>query len=487
MSEGLDHPDVVSVYQKGTRLLTITDLSPLYGTILEFFLAETDGEGGVLWAGEGEDSGKLVQRCSRGKIAVEKFPMRIVLSQHPLAASFAHGVPFAAGVSGEGKDLYIPLVHEGRTLGVALITRRTREFRGRDIGITGMMADFACLALTNAFRVHRVSQGAMREHMGGVIYTPQYFMEYASKMILQARRYQKVFSLLILTIENYGTLAGHFTASLLKSFTDRMMNAVGEAMRGSDLAARYGESALLILLPETDSFGSLLAGRRIRRMLKGKKYIADQTSHMPVAIALGSASFPRDGEDIAGLIGVATRRAQEQKNSLIARLNLEGRDFWSSVSTLLEADRYVIGSPGSRSAQVGISTTTLESVRNEFLREVSRERERRGLLCLGGNGIAAGPLPGDIRSQLVILGSGAEGAGPDSGWSHPSATRIRVTDGSLESNHFVLFLNEDYAYGLLCRRGKGSLLQGFHTDDPVVVDSLIAKLHDRYLFQKETG
>jgi len=486
IAEGLEYLEILSVYQRCTQLLATLDSHALYPLILDSFLAEAGGESGILWIKEGETSENLTIQSSRGDMRPQNFPVKFVLFQHPYSILLSQGKPFFSKDPPSRKDLYIPIAREGNIIGLVYIVRRDRDFQHKDINICKTISDFAYIATKNSFSFRRISRGTMKEHIGSSIYTSQFFMEYASKEILKARRYQKVLSFLLLTIENYPSLTGCFGESVLKEFVDKMMNAVGEAMRGSDLVARYGEASLLVLLPETDHFGSLMSARRIHRVLKSKRYIADQTAHMPVNIAVSSASFPRDGEDVEDLISALSLKMEQQRKSYFGRLNLEGKNFWSIVSVLVEMPQTINGSD-THSIRIQINSSLLTELQKEIVNEIVLEKDRRGFLFIGGRTIGSLSIPGDVRSKIYIISRSSEENISSQNQIHPAVTQVSVPDENMKLHQFILFLNEDYAYGLLCRNGDNQMLPAFHTDDSNLVDKLIAKLQEQYSLLVEAG
>jgi len=486
IKEGLEYLEILSVYQRCTQLLATLDFHTLYPLILDSFLAEAGGESGILWIKEGETSENLTIQSSRGGIKPQNFSLKFVLFQHPYSLLLSQGKPFFSKDPPSRKELYIPLVREGDTIGLVYIVRRDRDFYQKEINICKTISDFAYIATKNSFSFQRLSRGTMKEHVGSSIYTSQFFIEYASKEILKARRYQKVLSFLLLTIENYPSLSGSFGESVLKDFVDKMMNAVGEAMRGSDLVARHGEASLLVLLPETDHFGSLMSARRIRRVLKSKRYIADQTAHMPVNIAVSSATFPRDGEDVDGLISALSLKLEQQRKSYFARLNLEGKNFWSIVSALVDMPQ-TIKESDTHSMRIQLNSSLLAELQKEIFNEIVLEKDRRGFLFIGGETMGSLSITGDVRSKIYLISRSSEENISTQNQIHPAVTQVSVPDENMKLHQFILFLNEDYAYGIICRNGDGLMLPAFHTDDSNLVDKLIVKLQEQYSLLVEAG
>ena len=86
---------------------------------------------------------------------------------------------------------------------------------------------------------------------------------------------------------------------------NRALCLVGEVLqrtcRAMDTPARFGGDEFVVILPETDENG---AHRLAERLSAG---VAMRREHLPVAISLGVALYPRDGASPALLLGAADR------------------------------------------------------------------------------------------------------------------------------------------------------------------------------------
>jgi ActR/RegA family two-component response regulator len=79
------------------------------------------------------------------------------------------------------------------------------------------------------------------------------------------------------------------------------------AVRDTDVVARADEHELLLLLPETSSKGA----RALRRRVLERLQTLHRSSALPrLALRVGVASFPFDGEDLSRLLRIARRRAE---------------------------------------------------------------------------------------------------------------------------------------------------------------------------------
>jgi hypothetical protein len=265
-----------------------------------------------------------------------------------------------------------------------------------------------------------------------------------------------------------------------------LVAAVGRAVRDADILAKVSENEYYVLLPETDQFGALMFLRRAAEEIRREASIREMEERCPVLVSMGSAAFPRDGEDFDEMLHWARGRLAEQRGSMLRRLHLGDLSpsaFWELVDLLL-SDRSRIPE-SSRSARRPADPELFAAAQREAAREIARDPRARGLLYVGlGGGIGeaevipflpppeAGARAGDGAVQVVLLGP----RGPRPGPAHPLVTEVFLDgDPRMAQHRFLLFLSEQAAYGLIASGGRA-----FHTSDAPLVDALVAKLQTLY-------
>jgi diguanylate cyclase (GGDEF)-like protein/PAS domain S-box-containing protein len=119
--------------------------------------------------------------------------------------------------------------------------------------------------------------------------------------ISRSKRTRREFALLLLDLDRlkyvndqYGHLIG-----------DRAICRLAEVMRGCsrsiDTAARHGGDEFALVLPETSAASAALVARRISDLL------AKDGEEPSLSVSMGVASYPKDGDSIGTLLGVADK------------------------------------------------------------------------------------------------------------------------------------------------------------------------------------
>ena len=90
-------------------------------------------------------------------------------------------------------------------------------------------------------------------------------------------------------------------ADVAREATNDVVDRLRDAVRGSDVVARYGGDEFIALLPQTGPSGALEVAERIRQAIEDARidvggYVTRTT------VSVGVASYPSDGSDPATMI-----------------------------------------------------------------------------------------------------------------------------------------------------------------------------------------
>ena len=174
--------------------------------------------------------------------------------------------------------------------------------------------------------------------------------------------------------------------------------------------------------------------------------------------------------------------------SLQRKLALDSLTFWEEVELLLgsaTSPKLPTDDRAEPSRRGRVADLLFDEVQVEISRELLRDPSSRGLLYVGGPEVRADmPVAAGLEAATPELSSRVYVLGRRKDLDHHLALTPVFLEGDerLNRHEFVLWLNENSAYALLQRRGKGATW-GFHTSDTAVVDGLISKLQTEYDLQ----
>jgi diguanylate cyclase (GGDEF)-like protein len=475
-------------FRDALQLLGTLDLEQLQELALQVLARVTDAQGAALWVAD--ERGALTLRGYRGVVDRGALSPRIDPHEEPWAGAVARPAALPAPGVRPGEAFYVPLVANDELLGLALLADRASGRFGADEQAAALaVAGFTAIAVRNARRFQALERVGLRDRETGA-YNLAYFVDYAGKEFYKARRYSRAFSLVVISIDNVDQLRKAGGRDLYRRAMRDLVGAVSRVIRDADILAKVTESEYYLLLPETDPFGAQLFLRRAAEEIRGEPSIRLLEEQAPVLVSMGAAAFPRDGEDFDELLHWARQRVEAQRGSLVRRLQLGDLDrtaFWELTDLLISGAPHLADS--SPSARRPADPEAFAAVQREVARELGRDPRARGLVYVGGPGLARAPLrealpaaestarAGDASAHVYLLGPRG---GDRPGTPHPQVTEVWLDgDQRLASHQVLLHLSEQGGYAWLSSQDG----RAFHTSDVPLVDALVQRLQALYDLQ----
>jgi diguanylate cyclase (GGDEF)-like protein len=199
--------------------------------------------------------------------------------------------------------LCAPLVSRGSIIGVVEIINRGEgsKFTRRDLKLLLTLVEPAAIALENAILFQRAEKLAVTDDLTK-LYNSRYLNSYLGKEISRASRHGTSLSLIFLDLDGFKSVNdcnGHLCGS-------RTLYEVGTiiktSVREEEVVGRYGGDEFVVILPDTDSSGALLAAERIRQALRGHEFLSELGLAVRLSASLGVSCFPEHGATPEDLI-----------------------------------------------------------------------------------------------------------------------------------------------------------------------------------------
>jgi diguanylate cyclase (GGDEF)-like protein len=198
--------------------------------------------------------------------------------------------------------LCAPLISRGRTIGVVqVINRLGGKFSQADLELLLTLVEPCAIAIENAILFQRTEQLTLTDDLTK-LFNSRYLNVYISREIKRCKRHGIPLSIIFLDLDGfkgindqYGHLAGSATLS-------EMGRILAEAVRESDILARYGGDEFVVVLPETPPSGALVIAERIRRAIAGHAFLKGEGLEARLSASFGIASYPDHALTPEGLI-----------------------------------------------------------------------------------------------------------------------------------------------------------------------------------------
>ncbi len=504
LAESLEYYSMASMYQQCLEMMSTQDEEKLLAQVTETFVHALGAASCVIWLVSPSDPDEMLIASVRGAIGIDREGSRFFLSRTDMGEEVWRGAPFPIAAGGErglrsGSTLFVPLLHQGNPIGLVKLGERNdrKLFGEREIHMAGIIAEYAAGALNTVDRLGRIEKVSLRDPETGA-YSAAFLADYFEKERYKAGRFHRPLSVVFLVVENFSFLMEQTRESLVVGALTSMVTTVRRAVRDSDLVAREEGNRFCIVLPETDSFGALLAVRRLRKAVKEKCRIQFLGTEFYLQPFFMAATCPRDGRDFPELLRVAEEKYARQQKGPLHRMRIADRPFWDAFEILVgKREHYDLFRKGEevpyflrfrkdlgRNANFAVPRETWLRILEAVAQDVAANPEERGLV------IAAGPTP-EIYKQIFLAFQPSVtpqrkvyvvGQSGNTRFDSKNLMYVAAEDEQLKDREFVLYMKEGGAYGFFCT-ARESEVEGFNTADESLVEAMVEKAQEMYQLQ----
>jgi diguanylate cyclase (GGDEF)-like protein len=204
--------------------------------------------------------------------------------------------------------LCAPLISRGRTIGVVQVINKegvkhthTGKFTQDDLELLNTLVEPCAIAIENAILFQRTEQLTITDDLTK-LFNSRYLNVYIGREIKRCKRHGIPLSIIFLDLDGfksvndaYGHLAGSSTLTEVGII-------LTEAVRESDILARYGGDEFVVVLPETPPSGALVIAERIRKSIEMHTFLTEQGLAARISASVGIASYPDHALTPEGLI-----------------------------------------------------------------------------------------------------------------------------------------------------------------------------------------
>ena len=208
-----------------------------------------------------------------------------------------------------GSFLCVPLrAKKGEVIGVLNAHKpEPHAFTPNDLDLFQAVANEVAMALENAQLYQRTKELSARDDLTG-LFNRRHFFDILEKEAQRARRYRRVFSLLMLDLDqfkHYNDTHGHLKGDEVLKEVAHLLQA---SVRGADVVTRFGGEEFVMVLPEITKQGGMLAAEKIRAAMEQHPFFGcERQPGGRMTATIGVATYPEDSEDSLELVDLADR------------------------------------------------------------------------------------------------------------------------------------------------------------------------------------
>ncbi|MBN1662462.1 MAG: diguanylate cyclase, partial [Deltaproteobacteria bacterium] len=194
--------------------------------------------------------------------------------------------------------LCTPIMYQGRITGILYMENNltAHAFTPERLELLGIISAQAAISLENAKLFDLATTDGLTK-----LYGHRYFQLLLDKEIQRYQRYKTAFALIMMDIDDFKKVNDTYGHPVGDDVLRNVAKTLKKISRVVDIPARYGGEEFVLILPNTDLPGAMVAAEKIRKAMEGME-IPHDADMIRVTISLGAAVFPDHASEKDGLI-----------------------------------------------------------------------------------------------------------------------------------------------------------------------------------------
>jgi len=210
---------------------------------------------------------------------------------------------------------HIPLVSRKKVFGILLLaSQEDGSFSAHAGEVLKVVGGQLTMLIDNARLYDSMKKLAITDGLTKT-FNHRFFHELLEREWRRAERYNSVFSLMMLDIDDFKGINdtyGHLCGDELLKELARLLKG---NLRATDVVARYGGEEFAIILPETSGDEASVTAERVRKAVEEHVFIGDE-SGLKITVSIGISSYPAPGlRDRSDLIRRADNALYDAKRA----------------------------------------------------------------------------------------------------------------------------------------------------------------------------
>lgn len=222
---------------------------------------------------------------------------------------------YIRGVPGARSEIAVPLVLEGRVLGV--LNAESLEpwaFSAIHQQTLSVIARQAAVVIRSAQLHDETRRLSITDALTGV-YNRRYFSQRLEECVQRAKRYGEPLSFILLDLDYFKSVNDRFGHHAGDEALTALAQVLRAEVRDTDFVSRLGGEEFGIVLVQTPREAAVEVAERIRRRVEAQELHPSSDETLGLTASLGIAFFPDDGDDPKSLLGSADRALYEAKHT----------------------------------------------------------------------------------------------------------------------------------------------------------------------------
>jgi diguanylate cyclase (GGDEF)-like protein len=209
-------------------------------------------------------------------------------------------------------ELVVPLVHNGRLVGVLILGKPQtgQYFPAEEIDLLDLLGHQAATSFENV----RLFESATYESLTGLL-RREAILDLLQREVDRARRYGRPLSIGFADLDHFKEVNDRFGHLAGDNLLKQVAEELRQGLRSTDGLGRYGGEEFLLVFPETTMAGAAEVAEKLRRRIEGLRIpVGDTTVEVRISIGLALLDdLPDDAQNTQELIHAADKALYQAK------------------------------------------------------------------------------------------------------------------------------------------------------------------------------
>lgn len=204
--------------------------------------------------------------------------------------------------------LIVPIIHQGEVLGtINLYHPMEHAFGAHDQYLLETIAERAAMALYNGLLFDRTRSHAITDPLTGLANVRHFTQCVEDRCKLVSDGHSRKFAILCLDLDSFKPINDNFGHQKGDKVLSDLGGVFQNAVRRSDLVARYGGDEFLVLLDDAGPDTAETMAQRLEEAVQryDPGLFHPRLGALRIGVSVGCACYPSDGMDCATLLTVA--------------------------------------------------------------------------------------------------------------------------------------------------------------------------------------
>jgi diguanylate cyclase (GGDEF)-like protein len=219
---------------------------------------------------------------------------------------------YIPGVQGAKSEIAIPMLAEGRVIGVLNAESPRPSAYTRDhVRTLSVVAQQAAVVLRSAQLYEEMRRLATTDPLTG-LHNRRRFVQLLEETLRRARRYREAFAVVLLDVDHFRAVNDRHGQGAGDRVLETVAGAMRDWVRDTDSVARIGGDEFAALLLQMNAEQAAPVVERLRAAIEGLTLrLGDAT--IGLAVSAGIAGYPAHGADAEALLSRADAALHEAK------------------------------------------------------------------------------------------------------------------------------------------------------------------------------